>query len=104
MDAIFKALADPARRRILDRLFEQDGQALSELGMHEDMSRQAVTKHLDILKHAGLVTSAKLGRERKYFLNPVPIQDIADRWISKFDRPKLRALNTLKQKLENTDD
>ena len=104
MDAIFKALADPARRRILDSLFEQDGQALSELFVRESMSRQAVSKHLDILENARLVTSVKQGRKRKYFLNPVPIQEIADRWISKFDRKKLRVLNDLKQKLEQTDD
>jgi DNA-binding transcriptional ArsR family regulator len=103
MDAVFKALADPTRRRLLDRLRARNGQSLSELCAQADMSRQAVTKHLVILEEANLVTVQKSGREKLHFLNPVPIHDIAERWIGKFERGRLAALSTLKKTLEGDD-
>jgi DNA-binding transcriptional ArsR family regulator len=103
MDAVFKALADPTRRRLLDRLHARNGQTLSELCEHADMTRQAVTKHLAILKAANLVVAQKSGRERLHYLNPVPIGEIAERWIDKFERGRLRALSDLKKNLERDD-
>jgi DNA-binding transcriptional ArsR family regulator len=103
MDAVFRALADPARRKILDRLRQRNGQTLGELCEGHDMTRQAVTKHLAILEAANLVATEKRGREKLHWLNPVPIHDIADRWIGKFERPRLRALAELKKKLEGED-
>jgi DNA-binding transcriptional ArsR family regulator len=100
MDAVFKALADPSRRKLLDRLHTRNGQTLSELCTGLAMSRQAVTKHLDVLAAANLVVTQKSGREKLHFLNPVPIHDIADRWIRKYERGRLRALAELKQQLE----
>jgi DNA-binding transcriptional ArsR family regulator len=100
MDAVFKALADPTRRQLLDRLRARNGQTLSELCEHADMTRQAVTKHLAILEAANLVAMRKSGRERLHFLNPVPIHDIATRWIGNFERSRLRALGDLKKSLE----
>jgi len=100
MDAVFKALADPVRRELLDRLRAKNGQTLSELCEGHDMTRQAVTKHLGILESANLVATRKEGREKLHFLNPVPIFGIADRWIEKFERSRLRALNELKKNLE----
>jgi DNA-binding transcriptional ArsR family regulator len=100
MDAVFKALADPVRRELLDRLRARNGQTLSELCEGHDMTRQAVTKHLAILTEANLVATRKEGREKLHFLNPVPIFEIADRWIEKFERTRLRALTDLKQNLE----
>ena len=100
MDAVFRALADPVRRELLDRLRGQNGQTLSELCSGYDMSRQAVTKHLGILAGANLVATVRRGREKLHYLNPVPIQDIADRWISHYDRQRLRALADLKAQLE----
>ena len=100
MDAVFRALADPVRRRLLDRMRARNGQNLSELCEGEDMTRQAVTKHLAILESASLVATVKRGREKLHFLNPVPIQQIADRWIGKFERDRLRALTDLKRQLE----
>jgi DNA-binding transcriptional ArsR family regulator len=100
MDAVFKALADPTRRRLLDRLRARNGQPLNELCEHQDMTRQAVTKHLGILAAANLVVMQKRGRERLHFLNPVPINDIAERWIDAFERGRLRALADLKKNLE----
>lgn len=99
-DAVFKALADPSRRELLDRLHEEGGQTLTELCAGLDMSRQAVTKHLAILEEANLVATVKRGREKLHYLNPVPIHDIAQRWIRKFERGRLRVLAALKQKLE----
>ncbi|MBS0238233.1 MAG: helix-turn-helix transcriptional regulator [Proteobacteria bacterium] len=104
MDAVFKALADPVRREILDRLYARNGQTLSELCEGHDMSRQAVTKHLAILEEANLIATRKEGREKLHFLNPVPISEIADRWIGKFERSRLRALNELKKNLEGKRD
>jgi DNA-binding transcriptional ArsR family regulator len=100
MDAVFKALADPTRRALLDRLRARNGQTLSELSERPDMTRQAVTKHLRILEAANLVVSQKRGREKLHYLNPVPIHDIAERWIDKFERGRLSALADLKRTLE----
>jgi DNA-binding transcriptional ArsR family regulator len=100
MDAVFKALADPTRRRLLDRLRARNGQSLSELCERADMTRQAVTKHLVILEAANLVATQKNGREKLHYLNPVTINEIADRWIGKYERPRLRALAELKKNLE----
>ena len=100
MDAVFKALADPTRRALLDALRARNGQTLSELSERPDMTRQAVTKHLGILEAANLVASQRHGREKRHYLNPVPINDIAERWIDKFERGRLRALADLKRTLE----
>lgn len=104
MDTVFKALADPTRRRLLDRLRARNGQSLSELCEHADMTRQAITKHLTILEAANLVVTQKQGREKLHYLNPVPINEIADRWIGKYERPRLRALAELKKNLEADSD
>ncbi len=104
MDAVFKALADSSRRALLDKLQARNGQTLSELSQGLAMTRQAVTKHLDILVAANLVVARKQGRERAHFLNPVPIQEIADRWIGKFERSRLAALADLKRTLEGDSD
>jgi DNA-binding transcriptional ArsR family regulator len=100
-DAVFRALADSSRRRLLDSLHAKNGQTLSALSRDLCMTRQAVAKHLAILEHANLVSTRKVGREKLHFINPTPINDIADRWIGKFDRPRLRALADLKDKLES---
>ena len=100
LDAVFKALADRSRRKLLDRLFADNGQTLNELCAGLDMTRQAVTKHLVLLERANLVSIVWQGREKRHFLNPVPIQEIADRWISKYERSHLRALADLKSQLE----
>jgi DNA-binding transcriptional ArsR family regulator len=102
-DRVFKALADPARRRLLDSLHARGGQNLTDLTAGHGMTRQAVTKHLKLLENANLVVSAKRGRERLHYLNPVPIQEIADRWIGKFHRAPLRALADLKETLEGNE-
>lgn len=102
---MFKALADPTRRRLLDSLRARNGQTLSELCERADMTRQAVTKHLAILAAANLVVAQKRGREKLHYLNPVPINDIAERWIGTFERARLQALADLKTVLEaKTDD
>ena len=103
-DDIFRALADPSRRRLLDRLHATDGQSLIDLCDGLAMSRQAVAKHLAILEAATLIVVQRRGREKLHFINPVPIHDIAERWISKFDRPRLGALSALKRRLEGEDD
>jgi DNA-binding transcriptional ArsR family regulator len=100
MDKVFRALADPGRRRLLDRLHENNGQTLGQLCGHLAMSRQAVTKHLKILEGALLVVPFWRGREKLHYLNPVPIHAIAERWIGKYQRGAVRALSELKQKLE----
>ena len=102
-DLLFKALADPGRRRLLDRLHANDGQTLGELCRHLDMTRQGVTQHLAVLEAANLVAVQWRGREKQHFLNPVPLQQIYDRWISKFERPRLKALRDLKHRLEEDD-
>lgn len=104
MDDVFKALADASRRLLLDRLFTRNGQTLGELCDGLEMSRQAVTKHLAILEEAGLVTTVRRGREKLHYLNPVPIREIADRWIAKFERGRLDALTDLKRRLETPDE
>lgn len=100
MDPVFKALADPTRRLLLDRLREQNGRTLTELCDRLDMARQSATQHLDVLQRAGLVTVVRRGRERLHYLNPAPIQEIEDRWISEFDRPRLRAIGAIKDQAE----
>jgi DNA-binding transcriptional ArsR family regulator len=100
MDAVFKALADATRRQILDRLFEKPGQTLSELTAGLAMRRQSASKHIAILEAAGLVTSQREGREKRHFLNPVPIAVIGRRWIDKFSGERAEALLNLKHALE----
>src|SRR4051795_5721298 len=100
MDPVFRALADPTRRLLLDRLREHNGQTLRELCESVDMARQSVTQHLDILVGANLVTVVRRGRERLHYLNPVPIHEIEDRWISGFDRPRLQAISAIKAQAE----
>ena len=102
-DAVFKALADRSRRLLLDRLFRNNGQSLSDLCEGLDMSRQAVAKHLGILEEANLVAVQWAGREKLHFINPVPINELAERWIRKFERPRLEALSELKKTLEGED-
>jgi DNA-binding transcriptional ArsR family regulator len=99
-DAVFRALADASRRQLLDRLHARGGQTLGELCQGLDMTRQAVAKHLAILEEANLVSCRRQGREKLHFINPVPINAIAERWISKFEQPQLAALSDLKKKLE----
>ena len=99
-DAVFRALADASRRTLLDRLHRENGQTLGELCQGLEMTRQAVAKHLAILEEANLVATRRQGREKLHFINPVPINDIAERWIGKFERPRLAALAELKRTLE----
>jgi DNA-binding transcriptional ArsR family regulator len=100
VDKVFRALADPSRRRLLDLLHQSNGQTLGELSEHLDMTRQAVTQHLGLLEAANLVATVWRGREKLHYLNPVPLHDIYERWISKFERTRLRALRELKRRLE----
>jgi DNA-binding transcriptional ArsR family regulator len=102
-DAVFRALADANRRQLLDRLHHRNGQTLGELCQGLDMTRQAVAKHLAVLEEANLVSWKRHGREKLHFINPVPINEIAERWISKFDTPRLNALSELKRTLEGKD-
>jgi len=102
-DAVFRALADPTRRLLLDRLYERDGRTLSELvGEQEEMTRFGVMKHLRVLESAGLVVTRRAGREKLHFLNPVPVRLIHDRWISKYAERQVSALAELKTELEDT--
>ena len=103
-DAVFRALADASRRLLLDRLHAENGQTLNDLCAGLEMSRQAVAKHLAILEEANLVSTERRGREKLHFINPVPINDIAERWIGKFERPSLAALSHLKRTLEQDRD
>ena len=103
IDEVFKALADPTRRRLLDELFEQDGQTLSALEQRLPMTRFGVAKHLKVLEGAGLVTTRRRGREKLHFLNPVPIREVHDRWVSKYAEPWAAALTGLKRDLEEED-
>jgi DNA-binding transcriptional ArsR family regulator len=103
-DHVFKALADPSRRGLLDVLNARSGRTLTELCGHLDMSRQAVTQHLDVLEAANLVVTLRRGREKLHFLNAVPLQEIYDRWIAKFERSRLKAMRDLKTRLEGTHD
>jgi DNA-binding transcriptional ArsR family regulator len=100
VDDVFKALADPTRRALLDSLFERDGQSLSELEAGREMSRFGVMKHLRVLEDAGLVTTRKRGREKLHFLNPVPIRQIQERWVGKYAEPWASTLIALKDELE----
>jgi len=102
-DAVFKALADSIRRKLLDRLRQRNGQTLGDLCEGLDMTRQAVAKHLRVLRKGNLVSWRREGRERLHFINPVPINEIAERWINKFEEPRLRALSKLKKKLEGNE-
>ena len=102
MDAVFKALADPTRRRLLDALFREDGQNLSALHARFPMTRFGVMKHLKVLEEAGLVVTRRRGREKLHFLNPVPIRLVHDRWVSKYAEPWAATLSDLKQRLERT--
>ncbi|MFI9385936.1 ArsR/SmtB family transcription factor [Kutzneria sp. NPDC052558] len=99
-DRVFKALADPTRRFLLDLLFARDGQTQSELEAELEMSRFGVAKHLKVLEEAGLVLTRRVGREKRHHLNPVPIRLIHDRWIDKFSEPRVAALTDLKAQLE----
>jgi DNA-binding transcriptional ArsR family regulator len=101
-DSLFKALADPSRRMLLDLLYDNDGQTLGELCTHLAMTRQAVTQHLGLLEAANLITTDWRGREKLHYLNPVPLQIIYERWICKFDKKHLAALHALKKKLEDS--
>ena len=103
-DRVFRALADPSRRKLLDLLRDDNGQTLSQLCAHLDMSRQAVTKHLAVLEQANLVATIWRGREKLHYLNPVPIHDIADRWIGRFERSRLNALRDVRKRLEGAGD
>ena len=98
---MFKALADPSRRYLLDLLHEQNGQTLGELCARLDMTRQAVTQHLAVLETANLVGSVRRGREKIHYLNPVPLHEIQERWIDKFERPRLRVLSGVKRRAES---
>ena len=100
MDAVFKALADPTRRSLLDALYEEDGQTLSALERRLPMTRIGVMKHLRILEGAGLVTTQRRGREKLHFLNPVPIRQVYDRWVSKYAEPWAATLTGLQRQLE----
>ena len=104
MDDVFRALADASRRQLLDRLHARNGQTLNELCEGLAMTRQAVTKHLRILEDANLVATLRHGREKLHYLNPVPIHQIGDRWIGKFERTRLDALSELKRQLETRDE
>ncbi len=102
MDAVFKALADASRRKLLDQLRKSNGQTLGELCEHLDMSRQAVTKHLGLLEKANLVAVVWRGREKLHYLNPVPLHEIYERWIGKYEGHRLQALSDLKRGLEES--
>jgi DNA-binding transcriptional ArsR family regulator len=101
-DLLFKALADPGRRKLLDVLYAHDGRTLNDLCEHLDMTRQGVTQHLAVLEGANLVVTVWRGREKLHFLNPVPLQEIYERWIAKFEKRRLKALGDLKRRLEKT--
>ena len=104
IDKVFKALADPTRRRLLDLLHRENGQTLSALCGHMDMTRQAVTQHLQLLQAANLVAIVWQGREKLHYLNAVPLHEIHERWIGKFERSRLGALRSLRKRLESDDD
>jgi len=104
IDRVFKALADTTRRRLLDLLYKENGQTLSALCEHMKMTRQAVTQHLQLLEDANLVAIVWQGREKLHYLNPVPLHEVHERWIRKFERSRLDALHTLKKTLDGADD
>ncbi len=99
-DVLFRALADPSRRKLLDLLYVHDGRTLTELCEHLDMTRQGVTQHLELLEAANLIATVRRGREKLHFLNPVPLQELYERWLAKFEKSRLKALSDLKQRLE----
>lgn len=103
MDEVFKALGDPTRRHLLDRLHERNGQTLGELCDDLDMTRQSATQHLAVLEAANLISSVRRGREKLHYLNPVPLHEIQERWIDKFERPRLRTLSALKRQAEEAE-
>ncbi|WP_437589877.1 ArsR/SmtB family transcription factor [Sorangium sp. So ce1000] len=103
-DRVFKALADPTRRSLLDRLFARDGLTLTELESELEMTRFGVMKHLRVLEAAGLVVTVRSGRKKLHYLNPVPIRQIHDRWIDKYTEGRLSALVDLKKQLEKNND
>jgi DNA-binding transcriptional ArsR family regulator len=103
-DKVFRALASPSRRRLLDALRAHNGQTLQKLCTHLDMSRQAVTQHLERLEDANLVVTTRRGREKLHYLNPVPIHEIYERWILKYERQRLDTLRDLKKKVEGDED
>lgn len=102
-DKVFKALADPGRRTLLDRLRAQNGQTLGQLCETMDMTRQSVTQHLGLLEQANLVSTVRRGREKLHFINPVPLYEVYARWIGKFEEARLGLLHDLKQELERKD-
>ena len=99
-DDVFKALADTTRRRLLDLLYEQNGQTLGQLCEHLDMTRQSATQHLGILEAANLVSTVRRGREKLHFINPVPLHEVYERWVRKFEQQRLSLLHDLKKELE----
>lgn len=99
-DSVFKALADPTRRKLLDLLYEKNGQTLGQLCQNLDMARQSATQHLGILEAANLVSTVKRGREKLHFINPVPLHEVYERWVRKFERERLSLLHELKSELE----
>ena len=99
-DKVFKALGDATRRHVLDLLCEQNGQTLGQLCEHLDMARQSATQHLGVLEAAHLVTTVRRGREKLHFINPVPLHEVYERWVRKFERQRLRLLHDLKNQLE----
>lgn len=99
-EKVFKALADGSRRKLLDALYRKNGQTLGELCSHLDMARQSATQHLEILAEANLVTSVRRGREKLHFINPVPLHEVYERWVRKFERQRLSLLHDLKKELE----
>ena len=99
-DKVFKALGDPTRRRLLDLLYEQNGQTLGQLCEHLDMARQSATQHIGILEEANLVSTLRRGREKLHYLNPAPIAEIVARWVGKFEDARLGALTDFKTKIE----
>lgn len=103
-DKVFKALGDPARRRLLDRLYQKNGQPLTELCSAMNMTRQSVTQHLGLLEDANLISTTRRGREKLHFINPVPLHDVYERWVRKFEKDRLAILHDLKHHLEREDD
>lgn len=102
-DKVFKALGDPTRRKLLDLLCEKNGRTLGELCDHLDMARQSATQHLGLLEEANLVTTVRRGREKLHFINPVPLHEVYERWVRKFERQRLTLLHDLKTELEGKD-
>ncbi|AWH23479.1 MULTISPECIES: metalloregulator ArsR/SmtB family transcription factor [Stenotrophomonas] len=99
-DKVFKALADPTRRTLLDRLCAQNGQTLGQLCDHLQMTRQSATQHLGLLEDANLISTVRRGREKLHFINPVPLHDVYERWVRKFEQQRLTLLHDLKRELE----